>query len=97
MRRNGRGSLVYRTFFFNDLPVLFFYLSNLWAGLAWSVALFVVLIIGYLFYPEINNKAPVSQLVFIHTTITYIAGILIGGFFELKRNPARITFLKFFT
>ena len=77
------------------IPILFFYLSYFWAGLIWSTALFIVLVVAYFNYAEISGKAPVSELFFLHTVITYIAGAAIGAFFELKRNPLNIDFQYF--
>lgn len=77
------------------IPILFFYLSHFWAGLIWSTALFIVLVVAYFNYPEISSKAPVSELFFLHTIITYIAGTAIGAFFELKGKPSNINFQYF--
>ncbi len=77
------------------IPILFFYLSHFWAGLIWSTALFIVLVVAYFNYPEISGKAPVSELFFLHTIITYIAGTATGAFFELKGKPSNFNFQYF--
>lgn len=52
-------------------------------------------VVAYFNYAEISGKAPVSELFFLHTVITYIVGTAIGAFFELKRNPLNIDFQYF--